>query len=295
LGDRVAVWGTLNEPFVHMSFGYALGVHAPGHQLVLGSFAAGHHQLLAHGLGTEAIRQHSSAPVMCVNNYSPARPATDSADDARAAAAYDMLHNRMFTDPLLVGAYPDGLLQLAVVDPGVIRDGDLAQIAQPLDYLGVNYYQPTVVRPPSETDPLPFELGQVEGVPRTGFGWSVVPDGLRELLVLLRDRYGEALPPLLVTENGCSYPDKVGPAGTVDDADRIAYLNGHIDAVQQAVAEGVDVRGYFVWSLMDNFEWAEGFTQRFGLVHVDFDTLRRTPRASYAWYRDRIAGEPQGQ
>ncbi|MGH3423699.1 MAG: GH1 family beta-glucosidase [Nocardioidaceae bacterium] len=289
LGDRVAVWGTLNEPFVQMALGYGFGVHAPGRTHGLGSFAAGHHQLLAHGLGTQAVRAHSAAPVMLVNTYSPVRPASDAPGDERAASAYDLFHNKMFTDPLLTGDYPAALLETPGIDPGVVHAGDLAQIAQPLDRLGVNYYQPTVVRAPGPENPLPFEPGQVEGVPTTGFGWAVVPSGLRDLLVLLRDRYGDALPPVLVTENGCSYPDVVGPDGAVDDSDRVAYLDAHIGALREAVDTGVDVRGYFVWSLVDNFEWAEGYTQRFGLVHVDYDTQARTPKASYAWYRDRIA------
>ncbi|MFF1796920.1 family 1 glycosylhydrolase, partial [Kitasatospora sp. NPDC058263] len=166
---------------------------------------------------------------------------------------------------------------------GSVRDGDLKLIAgTPLDGLGVNYYNPTRIAAP--TDPgLPFAEAPIEGVPRTAFGWPVVPDGLRELLVGLRQRYGAALPPVTITENGCSTTD------TLDDQPRIDYLAGHLDAVAAAVADGVDVRGYYTWSLLDNYEWAEGFHQRFGLLHVDFETQRRTPKASYAWYRDLIA------
>jgi beta-glucosidase len=152
-------------------------------------------------------------------------------------------------------------------------------ISSPLDALGINYYNPTRVGAPTESSVLPFEMLPIEGVPTTAFGWPVVPDGLHDLLTGLRDTYGPALPPIHITENGCSAPDEL------DDQFRIDYLDGHLRAVQRAIADGVDVRGYFVWSLLDNFEWAEGYSQRFGLVRVDFATQERTPRASYEWLR----------
>jgi len=283
LGDRVALWITLNEPFVHMSLGYALGTHAPGEQLLFGAFGAAHHQLLGHGLAVAAIRDHSASPVAITNNYAPAWPASDSPADLAAATAYDALHNRVFTDPLFGLGYPEGAADLSVV-----REGDLDVIAAPIDALGVNYYNPARVRAPDGGTPLPFDLVPVEGYPTTAFGWPVVPDGLRELLVLLQGRYGAALPPIYVTESGCAYDDVVGPDGRCDDPRRIAYLDAHIAAVHAAKAERVDVRGYFVWSLLDNWEWAEGFTKRFGLVHVDFATQARTPKSSFAWLRERI-------
>ncbi|MDD9349111.1 GH1 family beta-glucosidase [Mumia sp.] len=290
LGDRVAAWGTLNEPFVHMALGYAFGTHAPGETLLLDAFAAGHHQLLAHGLATQALRAGpGDAPVMLVNNLTPVRAASTSATDTAAARAYDAFHNRMFLDSVLRGAYPDELGAAVAGAGAVVRDGDLSVIGQPLDLLGVNYYNPTQVKAPGPGSPLPFELVPIEGPAQTGFGWPVVPDGLTELLVGLRDTYGAGLPPIVVTENGCSYPDELSPDGTVDDSDRIAFLDAHIGAVGEARAAGVDVRGYLVWSLLDNFEWAEGYTQRFGLTYVDFSTGRRTPKASYGWLRDRIA------
>ncbi|MBP0453058.1 beta-glucosidase [Kitasatospora sp. RG8] len=283
LGDRVPSWITLNEPFVHMVYGYALGIHAPGRELMLDALPTAHHQLLAHGLAADVLRERG-LEVMIANNLTPVRPASSAPADLAAAQAYDALHNRLFTDPLLLGRYPD--LSAFGVTPdlgGCVRDGDLKLItATPLDGLGVNYYNPTRIAAP--TDPaLPFTEAPIEGVPHTAFGWPVVPDGLRELLTGLRDRYGAALPPVTITENGCS------TTATLDDQPRIDYLAGHLDALAAAVAEGVDVRGYYTWSLMDNFEWAEGYHQRFGLVHVDFETQKRTPRASYAWYRDLIA------
>jgi beta-glucosidase len=284
LGDRIAQWITVNEPFVHMSFGYAMGLHAPGHTYLFGALPTAHHQLLGHGLAVEALRDRGNTPISIANNYSPAWPQGSTDADLAATFAYDMLQNRLFTDPLLGRGYP-AELELS----SWVRDGDLATIAAPLDALGVNYYNPTGVRAPDENSPFPFELVPLDGYPTTGFGWPVVPDGLRDLLVTLKGRYGDALPPVHITESGCAYPDVAGPDGGYADPDRVSYLDGHIRAVRAAIDEGVDVRGYFVWSLLDNFEWAEGFTQRFGLVHVDFETQARTPKASYRWYRDLIS------
>ncbi|GIH78617.1 GH1 family beta-glucosidase [Planobispora longispora] len=286
LADRVPMWITLNEPFVHMAFGYAMGAHAPGLALLTGALPAAHHQLLGHGLATAALRANGAGQVLITNNCTPVWPASDDPADLAAAEAYDILHNRLFNDPVLLGRYPD----LSAYGPALdcVRDGDLDLISAPLDGLGINYYNPTRIAAPGG-DGLPFTDAGITGYPVTAFGWPVVPDGLRELLTGLKARYGDALPPVYVTENGCSQPDEPGPGGTVDDQARIAYLDGHIRAVEQAAAEGVDVRGYYVWSLLDNFEWAEGYHQRFGLVHVDFATQRRTPKASYHWFKERIA------
>jgi beta-glucosidase len=292
LGDRVKRWITLNEPFVHMAYGYAFGVHAPGRALMLDALPVAHHQLLGHGLAVSALRERGAEEVMIANNCTPVRVAGGAtAADLAAAEAYDVLHNRLFNDPLLLGRYPD-LSAYGVTEPtwgGVVRDGDLETIAAPLDGLGLNYYNPSWIAAPAEGGGLPFDLAEPEeDYPRTAFGWPVVPEGLTELLVGARERYGDALPPIHITESGCSQPDRPVD-GEVRDQARIDYLRGHIDAVAEAVARGVDVRAYFTWSLLDNFEWAEGFHQRFGLVHVDFGTQLRTPKASYAWYRDRIA------
>ncbi|MFI8461375.1 GH1 family beta-glucosidase [Kitasatospora sp. NPDC085464] len=290
LGDRLPTWITLNEPFVHTVFGYALGTHAPGRALMFEALPAAHHQLLGHGLAAAALHERGHA-VMLSNNLTPVQPASASEPDLAAAAAYDTLHNRLFTDPVLLGRYPD-LSALGVPDDiyGSVRPGDLELIHTPgLDGLGVNYYNPTRIAAP--TDPaLPFDLVDIPDVPHTAFGWPVVPDGLRHLLVHLRDTYGAALPPLTITENGCSVDETATP-----DHPRIDYLATHLDALAQAAAEGVDVRGYYTWSLLDNFEWAEGYHQRFGLVHVDFATQRRTPKASYAWYRDLISAHRSGR
>ncbi|WP_336206069.1 GH1 family beta-glucosidase [Nonomuraea sp. LPB2021202275-12-8] len=288
LADRVPMWITLNEPFVHMAFGHAMGIHAPGQALMLDALPVAHHQLLGHGLAVAALRAAGAGQVLITNNCTPVRPASDSDEDVAAAEAYDILHNRLFNDPVLLATYPD-LSPYGDLTLDFVRDGDLATIAAPLDGLGVNYYNPTRIAAPTEAGGLPFTDAGITGHPTTAFGWPVVPDGLRELLTGLRDRYGQALPPVYVTENGCSQTDVPGPDGTIDDQARIAFLDEHIQAVMRAQREGVDVRGYFVWSLLDNFEWAEGYHQRFGLVHVDFETLRRTPKASYAWLKSFLA------
>jgi beta-glucosidase len=301
LGDRVKTWITLNEPFVHMAFGYALGAHAPGLTLGLGALPVAHNQLLAHGLAAAELRSRG-LKVSIANNCTPVRAASDSEADVAAADAYDVLHNRLFNDPVLLGRYPD-LSAFGVPGGGeggsalpFVAEGDLELIAAPLDFLGINYYNPTLI---GAVDPaaaetgwlegLPFDIRNIEGVPLTAFGWPVVPEGLTELLVGLRERYGDALAPIVITENGCSTSDTVDPDGRIRDTERIEYLDGHLRAVHAAITAGVDVRGYLTWSLIDNFEWAEGFTQRFGLVRVDFDTLERTPKDSYEWFRAVIA------
>jgi beta-glucosidase len=235
-----------------------------------------------------ALRAAGAAEVMITNNCTPVVAAGDTEADLVAAAVYDAFHNGMFLDPLLTGAYP-GLLEGFELP---VRDGDLEIIATPIDALGINYYNPTRVGAPAEGAPLPFEQVPIEGVPTTAFGWPVVPSGLRDLLVGLRERYGAALPPIHITENGCSTTDEPGPDGRVEDTARIEYLDGHLRALHQAIAEGVDVRGYFVWSLLDNFEWSDGYSQRFGLVRVDFDTQMRTPKGSFAWFKALVAAQP---
>ena len=289
LADRVEHWITLNEPFIHLAFGYAFGVHAPGRTLMTDAIPVAHHQLLAHGLAVSALRSSGARKVMIANNCTPVWPASDAPEDTKAAQDYDILHNRLFTDPILLGTYPDLSAYGSGPDlHGTVRDGDLDLIAAPLDGLGINYYNPTRVAAPGPEHGLPFQDVPIEGVPRSAFDWPVVPDGLRELLVGLATRYGAALPPIYITENGTSVDDKVID-GRVADTDRITFLDGHIRALAQAMAEGVDVRGYLTWTLMDNFEWAEGFHQRFGLVHVDHLTQTRTPKDSYYWLRDRLA------
>ncbi|MEV0320487.1 GH1 family beta-glucosidase [Streptomyces sp. NPDC050658] len=293
IGDRAKKWITLNEPAEHTLLGHALGQHAPGEQLMFDALPVAHHQLLAHGLAVRALRAAGVTDIGIANSHGPTWPASDSAEDTAAADFYDVLLNRLFSDPLLLGRYPEGVGELM---PGDDIAADLKVIAEPVDWYGINFYQPTKVGAPlpdaASTEfsgltlppELPFSPREIAGHLVTDFGWPVVPDALTELLTGFRDRYGDRLPPLVITENGCSYEG-------LDDQERIAYLDGHLRALHRALAAGVDVRGYFVWSLMDNFEWAEGYRQRFGLVHVDYDTLVRTPKASYGWLRETLRAQ----
>jgi beta-glucosidase len=294
LGDRVRMWMPLNEPMVLTLFGYAVGAHAPGRELMFEALPVAHHQLLAHGLATRALRAAGATSIGIANHHVPVWPASASAADRNAAALYDGLVNDMFAAPVLTGRYPTD--ELAAAMPGPVAE-DLEIISTPLDWYGVNYYLPSKVAAPSASDAptvvdgvampegLPFDFPVIDGYPLTDFGWPVVPHGLQETLNTLVDRYGEHLPPIYITENGCAYHDEV------HDRRRIDFLEGHLGAVHRAVADGIDVRGYFVWSLVDNFEWAVGYSQRFGLVHVDFDTLARTPKDSFHWYRDLIRAQ----
>ena len=300
LADRVAQWIPVNEPSVATMLGHAVGQHAPGQRLLLDALPVAHHLLLGHGRAAAALRTTGATAIGTANNHSPAWPATDSEGDRLAADLYDTLWNRLFADPMLLGSYPEGFAELM---PGAVAD-DLAVIKAPLDFYGVNYYYPTRVADPATATTtevpagvelpaeMPFALVPIEQYPRTGFGWPVAPDGLRELLVSMTKKYGAALPPLYVTENGCAYDDVPDAGGAVHDPDRVSFLDGHLRSVAKAITEGADIRGYYTWSLMDNWEWAEGFTKRFGLVHVDFDTQRRTPKDSYRWFSDVIAAQP---
>jgi beta-glucosidase len=294
LGDRVERWITLNEPAMTTLQGYALGTLAPGHVLMTGALPTAHHQLLAHGLAVRAIQAAGDAEVGIVNNHTLVVPASDDPGDLVAAGAFDAIYNRIFADPVLAGRYPD-LSGLGLERMPGLADGDLDVIGAPLDFYGVNFYNPTRVAAASAGSELaqaglPFEPVEFDGVPVTGFGWPVVPEALTDLLVSLRAEYGDAVPPVVITENGASYPDEVVD-GRVHDAERIAYLDGHIRAVHAAIERGVDVRGYLVWSLIDNFEWADGYTQRFGLVHLDLDTGERTRKDSFEWFRELLAAQ----
>ena len=290
--DRVEHWIPVNEPNVVTMLGYAVGRHAPGRTLLFDALPVAHHLLLAHGRATIALRQAGATSVGCANNHAPIWPASDEPADVGASKLFDALWNGMFLEPMLLGRYPADLAPLIEDD---VEPGDLATIRQPLDFYGVNYYNPIKIAAAGDDAPMPFEARELVGYPTTDLGWPVVPDALREWLIMFRARYRAALPPIMITESGCSY--NVGPDvdGVVDDQPRIDYHDAHLQAVAAAVSIGVDVRGYYAWSLVDNFEWAEGYTQRFGLVHVDYDTQVRTPKRSFEWYAGLIAAQPQSQ
>jgi beta-glucosidase len=303
-GDRVESWVTINEPATVTLNGYALGVHAPGATLLFDALPSAHHQLLGHGLAVEALRAASvTGRIGITNVHSPVQPAGDSEDDALAAELFDIVHNRLYADPVLLGRYPEIPEQFEHLF-GFFREiepSDLAAIAAPIDFYGLNYYMPTRVAAGSPTDAampdgessvarqLPFSLEPWPEYAVTGFGWPVAPDFLAVTLREQADRYGAALPPVVITEGGASFPDVVARDGSVDDEARVLYLAEHL-AAAFAGAPGVDVRGYFVWSLLDNWEWAAGFSQRFGLVHVDFTTQDRTPKRSFGWLQRVIGG-----
>jgi beta-glucosidase len=289
LSDRVEHWIPVNEPNVCTTLGYGTGVHAPGKVLTFAAMPVAHHLLLAHGRAAIALRAAGASSVGCANNHAPMWPASEDEADVGASKLFDALWNGMFSEPMLFGRYPADLEPL--VQP-VVQAGDMATIRQPLDFYGVNYYNPMRIAASAEDAPVPFELLDIVGYPTTDFGRPVVPEALREWLITLRARYRAALPPIIITESGCSYDTAPDATGVVDDQARIDYLDAHLRAVATAVRAGVDVRGYYTWSLMDNFEWAEGYTQRFGLVYVDYDTLERTPKRSFDWYADTIKAQP---
>jgi beta-glucosidase len=282
--DRVRMWIPLNEPVVATLYGYGTGEYAPGKTLLFAALPAAHHQNLAHGLAVTALRAAGATSIGTANNHSPIWP-RGRADQSAADVLGDLL-NWLFADPVLLGTYPDSMRQYL---PEGHAD-DLPTIAAPLDFYGVNYYEPQACTAPSPGNPLPFDLVPVDGYPRTTNDTPIVPAGLHEFLVSLRDRMGDRLPPVYVTENGCSGDDRVDDAGVVHDGHRIDYLTEHLAALAKAMADGVDVRGYFVWSLLDNFEWSKGYGPRFGLVHVDYSAQTRTPKDSYRWYQDVIGG-----
>lgn len=305
LGDRVHTWTTLNEPWCSAYLGYGQGGHAPGRHEPAAALAAVHHLNLAHGRAVTALRGTSTGdPRYSVTlNFHVLRGVGDGA--AEAVRRIDALANRAFTGPMLRGAYPEDLLAdtASVTDWSFVRDGDLAETHQPIDVLGVNYYTTTTVAlwdgvsPRQRNDghkavdggtAWPGSDRRVEFVeqagPRTEMGWSVVPEGLEELLVSLSEQFPAQ--PLMVTENGAAFADAVSADGLVHDGDRVDYLRRHLIAAHRALGRGVDLRGYFVWSLLDNFEWGYGYAKRFGVVRVDFDTLERRVKDSGRWYRD---------
>lgn len=312
LGDRIVNWTTLNEPWCSAFLGYLSGEHAPGIQNPQASLDAAHHLLLGHGLATQRLRELGPDLSLGITlNMTVADPVDPtSAGDVDAARRIDAQHNRLFLDPIFRGEYPADLI--ADLDARGLHlpvlDGDLAAIATPIDALGINYYNgqavsvlPPVDAPlnnaaPSERVKLsPFPAGDgvhthPRGLPTTVMNWEVQPDGLTRLLVRIDEEYTrEAGVTLYVTENGAAYTDVVGPDGSVDDRDRAEFLRLHVDAILDAIDAGVNVKGYFYWSLMDNFEWAWGYDKRFGLVRVDYESQERTVKSSGRLYQSMIA------
>lgn len=284
LGNRVYAYSTLNEPFCSAYLGYEVGVHAPGHQSRSQGRTAAHHLLLAHGLAMAELRRfapHAKAGI--VLNFSPAYPHSDSAEDAYAARQAHEYHNLWYLMPLMQGRYPEIIDWLAPQERPEIQAGDMDIITAEMDYLGINYYTRNVYRAGGE---LGFEDVRIDNVPRTAMDWEICPGAFTELLKDLSSEF--ALPPIYITENGAA-EDDVMQDGEVHDPMRLAYLQSHLLAVHQAIEAGVDVQGYFAWSLMDNFEWAEGYRKRFGLVYVDYLTQQRTLKSSAKAYQGLLA------
>lgn len=288
LGDRVHDWMTFNEPWVSAFLGYEFGIHAPGHSDFAEAYASAHHHLLAHGWAVPVIRRDSpGSQVGIVLNLAPHQPASPSEADALEARLADARGNRWFLDPLVGRGYPQELCEALGLRLDFVQPGDMTAITTPIDLLGVNYYFRIIDRSKA--------IPEAKNAPRTVFpnpnpttmGWEVHPEGLYELLVRLKTEY--PFPSYYVTENGAAYPDQVGPDGQVDDPQRVAYLRDHFAQAARAIAGGVPLKGYFVWSLMDNFEWAHGYRQRFGLFYVDYKTLARIPKTSAKWYGKVIA------
>ena len=301
LGDRVHTWTTLNEPWCSAFLGYASGVHAPGRTEPAAALAAAHHLNLAHGLACQVLPGRHSVTL----NLHHVR------GEAEAARQVDAVANRIFLGPMLDGAYPADLLEdtAQITDWSFVQEGDEAVIAAPLDVLGVNYYAPTLVRAWDGVSPRSTADGHGDGAaspwvgcdgvefvkqpgPYTEMGWSIDATGLTELLLRLRDDHPGT--PLMITENGAAFDDRLDADGRVRDQRRIDYLRDHLAAVGQAMEAGADVRGYFVWSLLDNYEWAYGYSRRFGIVHVDYATQTRTWKDSAHWYRDQITELSRG-
>ena len=296
LGDVVSDWITHNEPFVTSFLGYAYGTKAPGLTDWSTALRAAHHSLLGHGAAVRAFREEGPPGQIGITlDLTVAQAASPSASDTDAARRLDGHHNRWFLDPLLRGSYPADLLVLYESRFGrldAVRDGDLELIAQPLDFLGINFYRPNLVE--AFADGGVLGLREVEqDAETTAMGWPIVPAALTELLLRVRSDYGDV--PLLITENGAAFDDRIDGGAVVEDERRVAYVREHIVAVERARAAGVDVRGYYVWSLLDNFEWEAGYGKRFGIVFVDFETQRRIPKRSALWYRDLIAARSSGR
>jgi beta-glucosidase len=287
LGDRVGDWATLNEPRVSAWLGYLQGVHPPAMTDLTAAVHASYHLLLGHGLAAQAIRARSSAArVGLVNALTACEPASGSDADADAAVRFDGHANRWWLDPLYGRGFPADMLDVYGLDLPE-RAGDLAAIATPLDWLGVNYYSPSYISDdPAGPVPHARAVRARDGAHQTMLGWEVRPDGLEQILVRLAKDYGAGQ--LYVTENGSAWPDSVAPDGQVHDRDRVRYLDEHLAACGRAVRHGVPLAGYFAWSLLDNFEWAEGYDPRFGIVYVDFATQRRIIKDSGHRYADVI-------
>jgi beta-glucosidase len=276
LGDRVRYWATFNEPRVVMDNGYLIGDHAPGWQDPPAAYQVGHHLMVAHGMAVQAIRaMDPNLHIGVVLNQWPSDPASDSPEDVAATERTWQQNETLFLDSVFKAHYPPSRWELMGEGVPRIHDGDMALISQRLDFLGLNYYSRSLVSAQGIIDPVP-------GSEYTEMGWEVHPPALRKLLNRINRDY--RLPPIYITENGAAFKDEITPEGAIHDERRLDYIRQHLIQIYLAMQDGVDVRGYFVWSLLDNFEWAHGYTKRFGIVRVDYKTQERTIKDSGRWY-----------
>ena len=296
LHDGVRWWATHNEPYVVAYLGHHAGIHAPGLTDLGATLATHHHLLVSHGLAVQAMRAIDDRPRLgIVLNLELPVPLVEDPDVDDGARRVEGILDRSFTDPVLAGRYPEDVMADHAPALFPVDDGDMEIVSTPIDWLGVNYYRSQFLDRAGEGAPLGGAFPGCDrvslvtaGRPTTDIGWPHSPEGLTAILTWLRDRYPD-LPPILITENGAAYDDPADDGGRIHDTRRIGYLEAHLAALHAAIGAGVDVRGYLAWSLLDNFEWAAGYAMRFGLVHVDYETLERTPRDSALWYRDVIA------
>jgi beta-glucosidase len=299
LSDRVDNWTTLNEPWCSAMLGYAYGRQAPGYEDFPAGIRAVHHLLLGHGLATQRMREAAAGldhPVKLgiTLNLGTAHPATDTPEDQDAARRADGLNSRLYLDPLFRGSYPADVIEDLTARGAElpVEEGDLEVISAPIDVLGVNYYTGWLISHLDEdgnthdSDGVIVTRDVPRGRPVTAMGWEIVPECFTELLVRLSQDYPGV--PIVITENGAAFPDSPAADGSIHDVERTAYIAEHLNAVQEAVAQGADIRGYFCWSLLDNFEWSYGYDKRFGIVRVDYETQERTLKDSAIWYRDQV-------
>jgi beta-glucosidase len=291
LGDRVSHWITFNEPWVFAFAGYLTGKHAPGLTDLPAAVQAAHHALVAHGVAADAIRAYgdAGARVGIVLNLSHVDPATDSQADIEAAHRFDGYLNRWFLDPLFHGRYPEDVFPLLGGQALQSEPDDLAGLPERVDFLGINNYFRNVVGYEKNSPPLDVRFHKPEGAQYTDMGWEVYPEGLYKLLVRVHQDYEPSS--IYITENGAAFPDVLQADGGVDDRDRIEFLQAYTFAVHRALEERVPLKGYFVWSLLDNFEWTHGYSKRFGIVYVDYATQERVVKRSGHWYREMIEGQ----
>jgi beta-glucosidase len=292
LGDRVPFWATHNEPWCIATLGHEEGHHAPGHRDPAEALRVAHHILLSHARALGVVRRNSPASeVGIVLNLVPVWPASPEAADSEAARRFDGFFNRWYLDPIFRGKYPEDAIEDRIrrghtetLDLPFVEPGDMEAIAAAIDFLGVNYYSRVVVRAGEKGEPVAFPVVPEDEL--TDMHWEVFPEGLYDLLIHLKNEYSPVK--IFITENGAAYADGPDARGRIADSRRIDYLRSHLMSAHRAIKEGVPLEGYFIWSLLDNFEWAHGYTKRFGLYWVDFETQQRIPKDSAFWYRDVI-------